>query len=179
MLVRSEALHRHHQHFVCVSELSTMTEAVSKQSECFGRGILRWAAQWPRCADCSHVQREGARIASLWSQPYLACPALIQWEHNGFFPPNYETYLSCCMNSLPDWRLPVVGSMVNVSSGSSLGSSMKMPESLQFICSPTSGNPLQRVSFVLSRFGPGQQGVAALPTVANPTNIHCITAKKH
>ena len=95
------------------------------------------------------------------------------------FSPNYETYLSCCMTSLPDWRLPVVGSMVNVSSGSSLGSSMKMPESLQFMCNPTSGNPLQWVSFVLSRFGPGQQGVAALPTVANPTNIHCITAKKH
>jgi hypothetical protein len=56
---------------------------------------------------------------------------------------------------------------------------MKMPELLQFMCNPTSGNPLQRFSFILSRFGPGQQGFAALQIVANPTNIHCITAKKH
>lgn len=96
-----------------------------------------------------------------------------------FFFINHETYLSCSVISLPDWRFPVIGSMVNVSSGNALGSSMKKPESLQFICSPTSGNPSQRVSFILSRFCPGQHGVAALAVVANPTNIHCIAVKKH
>jgi hypothetical protein len=81
------------------------------------------------------------------------------------------------MISRPDWRLPVTWSTVNLSFGSKFGSSIKMPESLQFICNPTSGNSSHCVSFILSRFDPGQQGVAALAAVANPTNIQYTAAK--
>jgi hypothetical protein len=54
---------------------------------------------------------------------------------------------------------------------------MKMPEPLQFMCNPSSEKPSQRVSFILSRFDPGQQGFAALTTVATPTNIQYTAAK--
>ena len=48
MLVRGEALCGHHQHFVCVSELFTMSETISKQNERFERGIMQ-----PGCSEVS------------------------------------------------------------------------------------------------------------------------------